>query len=70
MTMWSPTRYHIQTVMSSMTCHGHEMCLPVLIKFFHFVLKCYFISKAIKCFWLTLYVKHSLLCLKTGKIVK
>jgi hypothetical protein len=59
MTLWSLTRYHIQSVMSNMTCHGHAMYLPVLIKFLHFALKCYFISETIKSFWLMLYVKHS-----------
>ena len=52
MTLWSPTTYHIQTAMS---CHGQGKCLPVLIKFFHFVLKCYLISKTITCFWSTLH---------------
>jgi hypothetical protein len=38
-----------------MNFHGHGMYLIVLIKFFHFALKCYFISKSVRCFWRTLY---------------
>jgi hypothetical protein len=33
-----------------MNSHGHGIYLPVLIKFFHFALKCYFFSKTIRCF--------------------
>jgi len=29
---------YIQTVMINMNPHGHEMCLPVVIKVFHFSL--------------------------------
>jgi hypothetical protein len=50
-TWWSPTKCHIQTVMIQMNSHGHGMYLLVLITFFHFALKCYFISKTVMCFW-------------------
>jgi hypothetical protein len=40
---WSPTKCHIQTVMTEMNSHGHGMHLIVVIKFFHFALKSYFI---------------------------
>jgi hypothetical protein len=43
MTWWSPTKCHIQTVMTEMNSHGHGMHLIVLVKFFHFALKSYFI---------------------------
>jgi len=36
---------NIQTVMTQMNSHGHGMHLIVLIKFFHFALQHYFISK-------------------------
>jgi len=38
-----------------MDSHGHGIYLLMWIKFFHFVLKCYLISKTIICFWRTLH---------------
>ena len=36
---------NIQTVMTQINSHGHGMHVIVLIKFSHFALHCYFISK-------------------------
>jgi hypothetical protein len=52
---WAPTKCRIQTIMIQMNSHVHGMYLPVLIKFFHFALKCYLISKTVRGFWCTLY---------------
>lgn len=54
-TWWSPTKCNIQKVMIQINSHGHAMYLLVLIKFFHLALKCYFISKTVRCFWRTLH---------------
>jgi len=54
MTWWSTTKCHIQTIMINMNSCGHGMYLPVLIKFFHFSLKFYFILKTGECLGLTL----------------
>jgi hypothetical protein len=59
-TWWSPTQFHIQTVMINMNSHAYQMYLPVLITFFHFSLKFYFISKHFMCFWFTLYTYKGL----------
>jgi uncharacterized protein with PQ loop repeat len=56
-TTWcSPTKFHIQAILINTVSHGQETYLPVLIIVFNFVLKCYFISKTFRCFWLTLYI--------------
>ena len=55
MPWWSPRKYQIQTAMIQMDSHGHAMYMLMWIKFFHFVLKCYLISKTITCFWQTLH---------------
>jgi len=39
-----------------MISHGYAMNSPVSKKFFHFALKYYFISKTIRCLWLTQYI--------------
>ena len=43
MTWWLPTKNHIQTWTTEMNSHGYEMHPIVLIKFFPFSLKSYFI---------------------------
>jgi len=45
---------HIATGMINAHFYGYAMYLSVLITFFYFALK-HFISKTIKCFWVTLY---------------
>jgi hypothetical protein len=40
-TQQSPIECYIQTVMTNMNSHGHDMYLPILIKCCHFALKCY-----------------------------
>ena len=42
--------------MINMNSHGHGMYLPILIKLFHFALKCYFVSNTVRCVWLILYI--------------
>jgi hypothetical protein len=55
-TVWkSPTKFHIQTVMMQMNSHGQGIYMLLLKPFFHFALKCYVISKTIRCFWCTVY---------------
>jgi hypothetical protein len=50
-TTWrAPTMCHIQTVMTQMNRHGHGMHPIVLIKFFHFALHSYFITKKCQVF--------------------
>jgi hypothetical protein len=48
-TWWSHTNCHFKTVMTEVNSHGRGMHLIVLIKFFHFVLKSYFIVKTVRC---------------------
>ena len=43
MTWWSTSKCHIQTIMTEMNSHGHGKHPIVLIKCFHFSLKCFFI---------------------------
>jgi hypothetical protein len=58
MTQWSLKKCHIQTVVINMNSHGNGIYLSVLIKYFPFPLKRYFISKTNRCFWLTLYNQY------------
>jgi len=55
MTWKSPTKCHIQTLLIQVNSHEHGMYLLLLIPFLHFALKCYVISKTIRCFWCTVY---------------
>jgi hypothetical protein len=50
---WSPKKCHIQRVMTEMNYHGYGMHPIVLIKFFHFSLKCDFILKTGRFLWRT-----------------
>jgi len=43
MTWWSPSKCHIQTIMTEMNSHGHWMYPIVLMKFFHIYLKSHFV---------------------------
>jgi hypothetical protein len=52
MTWWSPTKCHIQTVIIQKNSHGHGMLLIASIKYFHFALKSYLISKTIRYFFM------------------
>jgi hypothetical protein len=42
-TWWSHTNCNFKTVTTEMNSHGHGMHSMVLVKFFHFVLKSYFV---------------------------
>ena len=46
---------HIATGMINVHFYGYGMYLSVLITFFYFAFEHYFISKTVKCFWVTLY---------------
>ena len=54
-TWWSSTKCNIQRVMIQINSQWRGMYLLVLIKCLHFALKCYFISKTVRCFWGALY---------------
>lgn len=47
---------HIPTGMINVHFYGYGMYLLVPIEFLYFALEHYFISKTIKCFWVTLYI--------------
>jgi hypothetical protein len=47
---------HIPTGMIKVHFYGYGMYLLVLIKFLYSALEHYFISKTIKCFWVTPYI--------------
>jgi len=49
-TRWSPTKCYIQTVMININSNSPGVCLLVWIQFFHYALKCYFISKTVICY--------------------
>jgi hypothetical protein len=53
---WSPTKYHMKPVMIQMNSHGPGMYLLVLIKIFHFALKCYTFQKPSAVFGAPVYV--------------
>jgi len=62
--------------MINMISHGHGMYLPVLVKLFHFALKCYFFSNTVRCVWHILYInrlvpKENVQCVaKISKVIQ
>jgi hypothetical protein len=59
-TRWSPWRCHIQTIMFKTNSWWKLKCIYFANIFFWFALKSYFISKTIRCFWCTLFLRITL----------
>jgi hypothetical protein len=59
---WSPTEYHIQTVMININSLGRRMYLPMLQHFFYFALKFYLMSSTVRSFGRTMYIQRPSAC--------